>query len=331
MSNKSDNAILESEASFEELLGHVAARPVPSVEDAEMARNAVRAEWLAVTRKRKRRRRFVSLAAAASVLMTLALVIRFALTPPVIAVQVASIEKSFGSIAIYVMGEALQETGDLSAISIGQTIVTGRESGLALAWAGGGSLRIDANSRVAFLSDSAIELVSGAMYFDSMNRNVELEVRTKYGVIRHLGTQYVGRIDSESLSVSVREGRVAVDGLYFDGVAEPRQRLTIIGSARPSVLSISPYGDDWRWVELSAPRADFDGKTIYEFLQWVARETGLTIKYDDPNVKQIVYDDDNTLIGKFDEEPRIALGQGLLSVSLTYVIDLQKGEIIIAE
>jgi len=328
MSNKSDNAILESEASFEELLGHVAARPVPSAEDAEMARNAVRAEWLAVTRKRKRRIRFVSLAAAASVLMTLALVIRFALTPPVIAVQVASIEKSFGSIAIYVMGEALQETGDLSSISIGQTIVTGRESGLALAWAGGGSLRIDANSRVAFLSDSAIELVSGAMYFDSMNQDVELEVRTKYGVIRHLGTQYVGRIESESLSVSVREGRVAVDGLYF-GVAEPRQRLTIIGSARPSVLSISPYGDDWRWVELTAPRVDFDGKTIYEFLQWVARETGLTIKYDDQNVKQIVYDDDNTVKGDIDEEPRIALGQGLLSVTLTYVI--QKGEIIITE
>ena len=331
MSNKSDNAILESEASFEELLGHVAARPMPSVEDADMARNAVRAEWLAVTRKRKRRRQYLSLAAAASILMTLALVIRFALTPPVIAVQVASIEKSFGSIAIYVMGEALQETGDLSSISIGQTIVTGRESGLALAWAGGGSLRIDANSRVAFLSDSAIELVSGAMYFDSMNRNVELEVRTKYGVIRHLGTQYVGRIESESLSVSVREGRVAVDGLYFEGVAEPRQRLTFVGSARPSVLSISPYGDHWRWVELTAPRVDFDGRTIYEFLQWVARETGFTITFADPSVEQTVRDNDNVVWGQVDAEPRIALHQRLLSVGLTYVIDSQKGEIVIAD
>jgi len=330
MSNKSDNAILESEASFEQLLGHVAARPMPSTEDVEMARNAVKAEWLAVTRKRKRRRQFVSLAAAASMLLTLALVIRFALTPPVIAVQVAAIEKSYGSITIYVMGEELQEAADLLSISAGQTIITGKESGLALAWGGGGSLRIDANSRVVFLSDSAIELVSGAMYFDSMNRNVELHVRTKYGVIRHLGTQYMGRIDAESLAVSVREGRVSVDGLYFVGIAERRQRLTFIGSARPNVLSISPYGDAWRWVELTAPQADFDDKTpIFEFLQWVARETGLTITFDDRHVERIVHKE--TLSGKFDAEPRVALGQGLLSASLTYVIDPQKGEIIIAD
>jgi len=329
MSNKSDNAILESEASFEELLGHVAARPMPSAEDVEIARNAVKAEWLAVTRERKRRRQFVSLAAAASVLLTLALVIRFALTPPVIAVQVAAIEKSYGSIAIYVPGEELQEGGDLSSISAGQTIITGKESGLALAWGGGGSLRIDANSRVAFLSDSAIELVSGAMYFDSMNQNVELHVRTKYGVIRHLGTQYMGRIDAESLAVSVREGRVAVDGLNFDEVAEPRQRLTFSGSARPTVLSISPYGDDWRWVELTAPQVDLDGKTAFELLQWVTRETGLTITFDPPSVEQIARE--SFVLGPVDAEPRIALGQGLLSVSLTYGIDSQKGEITIAD
>ena len=331
MSNKSDNAILESEASFEELLGHVAARPMPSVEDVEIARNAVKAEWLAVTRERKRRRQFVSLAAAASVLLTLALVIRFALTPPVIAVQVAAIEKSYGSIAIYVMGEALQEAGDLLSISAGQTIITGKESGLALAWGGGGSLRIDANSRVAFPSDSAIELVSGAMYFDSMNRDVALEVQTKYGVIRHVGTQYMGRIDAESLAVSVREGRVAVEGLSFDGVAEPRERLTFIGSARPSVLSISPYGDDWRWVELTAPPVDLDGKTVFELSQWVARETGFTITFADRSVEQTVRDNDNVVWGPVDAEPRIALRQGLRSVSLTYAIDLQKGEIIIAD
>ena len=329
MSNKSDNAILESEASFEQLLGHVAARPMPSTEDVEMARNAVKAEWLAVTRKRKRRRQFVSLAAAASMLLTLALVIRFALTPPVIAVQVAAIEKSYGSITIYVMGEELQEAADLLSISAGQTIITGKESGLALAWGGGGSLRIDANSRVVFLSDSAIELVSGAMYFDSMNRNVELHVRTKYGVIRHLGTQYMGRIDAESLAVSVREGRVSVDGLYFVGVAERRQRLTFIGSAGPNVLNISPHGDAWRWVELTAPQADFDGKTIFEFLQWVARETGLTITFDPPNVEQTARE--AVVSGPVDAEPRIALRQRLLSASLTYVIDPKKGEIIIAD
>ena len=329
MSDKGDNAILESETSFENLLERVTIRPVPSDEDAEIARSAVRTEWLAATHRRKRQRRFVSLAAAASVLLVIALVARLASTPELIPVQVASIEKSIGS--IYVLGEQsrLQVAGDLSSISAGQTIVTGNASGLGLVWGNGGSLRIDADSRVAFVSASAIELVSGRMYFDSMSSNVNLDVRTEFGVIRHLGTQYIGRVDSQSLSVSVREGRVSVDGLYFDPVAEQRQRLTITGNTRPQVLSISPYGDEWTWIEVTAPRSDFNGKTIYEFLQWVARETGLTIEFDDPDVERLVRE--NILKGQVDAEPRIALRQRMLVADLRYDIDLKKGVIHIAD
>ncbi len=329
MSDKGDNAILESETSFEDLLGRVATRPMPSAGDIEIARSAVRAEWLAVTHKRKRQRRFVSLAAAASVLLVIALVARFAITPAIIPVQVASIDKSIGS--IYVLGEQsrLQVTGDLSSISAGQTIVTGKASGLGLVWGNGGSLRIDADSRVAFVSASAIELLSGRMYFDSMNSDVDLDVRTEFGVIRHSGTQYMGSVDSQSLSVSVREGRVSVDGLYFEGVAEQRERLTITGNSRPQILSISPHGEQWRWIELTAPPTNFDGKTIDEFLQWVARETGLTIEFDDPDVERMVRE--KTLQGQVDAEPRIALRQGLLTADLSYDIDLKRGVIRIAD
>ena len=329
MSDKGDNAILDSEISFENLLGRVAIRPMPSEGDTKLARSAVRAEWLAVTHRHKRQRRFVFLAAAASVLLVVALVARFASTPEIIPVQVASIDKSIGS--IYVLGEQsqLQVAGDLPSISAGQTIVTGKESGLGLVWGSGGSLRIDADSRVEFVSSSAIELVSGRLYFDSMNSNVDLDVRTEFGVIRHQGTQYIGRVDSQSLSVSVREGRVSVDGLYFDPVAEQHQRLTITGSARPQILSISPYGDEWSWIEVTAPPTDFNGKTIYEFLQWVARETGLTIEFDNPDIERMVRK--NTLKGQVDAEPRIALRQRMLIADLRYDIDLKKGVIHIAD
>ena len=330
MSDKGDNAILESETSFEDLLGRATARPMPSAEDTEIARRAVRAEWLAVTHKRKGQRRFVSVAVAASALLVLALVTRLAFTPAIIPVQVASIDKSIGS--IYVLGEEsrLQESGDLSSISAGQTIVTGKASGLGLVWGNGGSLRIDADSRVAFVSPSAIELVSGRMYFDSMNSKADFDVQTEFGVIRHVGTQYIGSVNSQSLSVSVRDGRVSVDGFYFDEVAEQHQSLTIKGSARPQVSSISPYGDEWSWIEVMAPPTNFHGKTtIYEFLQWVARETGLTIEFDDPGVKQIAQVE--TLDGQVDREPRSALRQRLLTAELSYEIDLDKGVILIAD
>ncbi len=329
MSDKGDNAILESETSFEDLLGRVPARPMPSAGDTEIARRAVRAEWLAVTHKRKGQRRFVSVAVAASALLVLVLVTRLAFTPAIIPVQVASIDTSIGS--IYVLGEEsrLQESGDLSSISAGQTIVTGKASGLGLVWGNGGSLRIDANSRVAFVSPSAIELVSGRMYFDSMNSKADFAVQTEFGVIRHVGTQYIGSVDSQSLSVSVREGRVLVDGFYFDPVADQHQSLIIKGSARPQVWSISPFGDEWSWIEVMAPPTNFHGKTIYEFLQWVARETGLTIEFDDPDVERMVQV--KTLKGEVDAKPRAALRQRLLTADLSYNIDLEKGVIHIAD
>ena len=338
MSNSGENAILEaeksvqdlSEKSFEELMGHASPRPAPSAEDAEKARAEVRAEWLTVTNKHKRKRRFISYAAAASVLLALGMVVNLLNAPAVSVVQVASIDKSTGS--IYVLGEQsrLQATGSLSSIAAGQTIVTGEDSGLGLAWGGGGSLRIDANSRVTFVSAAAIELESGRVYFDSMDVDAELEIRTEYGTVTHVGTQYMTSIDKRSLSVSVRDGRVAVDGLYYQDIAEERERLTLTGSARPEVLSILPYGEAWKWIEATTPVVSFDGKTLFEFLEWVARETGFEIEFDDPKIERMARTE--TYSGDVDVEPRVALQQQLPTFNLDYDdLGFEKGVIRIVE
>ena len=258
------------------------------------------------------------------------MVVNFTNTPPISAVQVASIDKSIGS--IYVLGEQsrLQAAGNLSSIAAGQTIVTGKDSGLGLSWGGGGSLRIDADSRVTFVTPTAIALESGRVYFDSMDVDVELEIQTEFGSVRHLGTQYMTTIGKQSLSVSVRDGKVAVDGLYYDEVAEAREQLTLSGRARPQVLSILPYGDEWSWVETTAPLNSFDGKTIYEFLQWVARETGFEIEFEDPEIEQMALIE--TFGGEVSAEPRVALRQGLLLFGLDYEDrGIEKGVIRIVE
>ena len=330
MSYKGENAILESEKSFEDLLGHAPPRPAPSTADIDKARTAVRAEWLNITHKRRRQRRFVSFAAAAAVLVALAIVVNYTNMPVVSAAQVASIDKSIGS--IYVLGEQsrLQATGNLSSIAAGQTIITGEDSGLGLLWGDGGSLRIDADSRVTFVSAEAIELESGRVYFDSLDLDVTLEIQTKFGSVTHLGTQYITSVGKQSLTVSVRNGRVSVDGLYYDEVAEELQQMTLSGSARPEVLSILPYGDHWSWVEATAPLNSFDGKTIYELLQWVARETGIEIEFDNAKTERIALE--KTLTGDVDAEPRIALKQGLLMFGLDYDdLGFEKGVIRIVD
>ena len=329
MSNDGDNAILESEKSFEDLLGRASPRRAPTADDTVAAKDAVHAEWLVVIHKRKRRRRFASFAAAASVLLAIAIIINVINAPLVKQPQVASINQSLGS--IYVLGEQsrLQATGNLSSISAGQTIVTGKESGLGLAWGSGGSLRIDADSRVTFVSATVIKLESGRVYFDSMNLEAQLEVHTKHGVVTHLGTQYMSSVSAQSLSVSVREGSVSVDGLYYDGIAEERQRLTLTGSARPEVLNISPFGDEWAWVEATAPPTSFDGKTVFEFLQWVARETGFEIEFESASVETVART--SFLSGDVDSEPRVALRQRLLTTDLDYDLEFEKGVIHIVE
>ena len=282
-----------------------------------------------VSHRGKRLRRFVSFAAAASVLLGFAIIFNVINAPLVTPVQIAAIDRSLGS--IYVLGEQsrLQATGDLSSIAAGQTIVTGTKSGLGLAWGGGGSLRIDADSRVTFVSATVIELESGRIYFDSMNLDVVFEVHTKHGVVTHMGTQYMSEVSPQSLTVSVREGQVSVDGLYFDEIAEDRQQLTLNGSARPEVLSIARHGDNWEWVEETAPAASFDGKTVFEFLQWVARETGFKIEFQNDRVKTVA--ETKHLHGEVDSKPRVALRQRLLTTALDYDLEFEKGVIHIVE
>ena len=111
-------------------------------------------------------------AIAATVLLGAFLAFDSFRTPVIDIVQVGTIEKSVGP--VYVLGEQseLRETGDLSNVVAGQTIVTGDGAGLALAWGRGGSIRVDEHTRVQFTDDQAIFLESGRVYFDSQSSTV---------------------------------------------------------------------------------------------------------------------------------------------------------------
>lgn len=327
--NEITDKTLESEQSFEELLGRASPRPMPSDDDTRIVRGAVEAEWQAVTRQRMRRRRFVSLAAAATILLALAIVINVVQVPTVQPVQVAAIDRSIGS--IYVLGaqSELEPTDDLSSISAGQTIVTGADSGLGLEWGAGGSLRVGEDSKITFVATGEIELVSGAVYFDSigMPENETLLVRTGHGDVTHVGTRYIVMSGQDELTVSVRDGRVVVDGLHHDATVEEGQRVDLVGSAMPAVLNISAYGDDWAWVEATAPTKSFDGELVLTLLEWVAYETGLELRIDGPTAVRVV--NDFHLIGDYDSEPRVALRQGLTAAGLKFRIE--DGVIIITD
>ncbi|MGB5449753.1 MAG: FecR family protein [Woeseiaceae bacterium] len=317
-----------TDEALEQLLKRATRRPMPSPADEATVRRAVRAEWQDVSGRHQSRRRLVSFAIAASVVISVFAVFNLFRLPVVEAVQVASIEKSFGS--VYLLGESseLRETRDLSNVVSGQTIVTGSQAGIGLAWGNGGSMRMDENTRVEFVNDETVYLKSGRIYFDSSppaliagisaGDSAEFVVQTDLGEVAHVGTQFMTGMNAGTLTVSVREGQVAVEGVYHSEVASSGEQLTLSGRQRPAVLSIGRSGESWEWVNRTSPSANVDGKTLHEFLLWACRELGLEIEWEG-QAEEVARD--AILRGRIDTEPADALRQRLATAALEWHID----------
>ncbi len=321
---------------LEDLLRRASPRPVPSPEDEAAVRALVQSEWLAVAGSRRRRRRVMQLALAASVVLAVFAAFNAFRIQPVAPIEVGTIAKSFGP--VYVLGESseLRETKELANIVVGQTIVTGSDAGLAIAWANGGSLRVDENTRLAFLDDASVRLEAGRVYYDSVlppyqsnsaaDTSEALVLETQHGEIRHVGTQYMVYVDQQDLIVSVREGRVDIDGRYHSQTARSGQRVTLSGPVLPTVLSIGRNGGDWAWIDRTTPATDVEGKSLHEYLIWACREMGLELIYEGGAEARA---QDAGLRGIIDIRPSEALPLRLASVDLRWRIE--KGVIYISD
>ncbi len=317
---------LRSERVLEELLGKAPPRPTPPQQDEELIRQAVRAEWDQVTKRRIRTRRVTQFALAASVLLAVFVGLN-ALRGPVDGKQLqqlASIEKQFGIITM---------------LNDGQAVETGQEAGLTLAWNDGGSLRLDQNTRAEFESGSEIYLQSGRIYFDSMPSGIptvrtdsdkaKLTIRTDAGTVRHFGTQFITQTDGNELSVMVREGRVSIEGSHVNKTATVTvgQKLTVTRDGQTTVHDVDVSGGDWKWIEKTSPSFTLDNRPIIEFLTWVSRETGQPLRFTSSTVEDIVKEKE--LRGVVDKEPSLALPFYMQLTGLKW--DIKDGVIVVGD
>lgn len=319
---------IHNEDELERLLGEASPRPTPSPEDEAAVRLAVRAEWSQLTSARTRRRRVMAFAMAATVLVGVFGIFNAFRTPPIEIIEVAKIERSDGPVRMLAQSAPLPDADDLNVVMSGQTIVTGAQAGIALAWGNGGSLRIDENTHIEFTSDNSVYLQRGGIYFDSipsplMAATVASEpggfsVQTDHGHIKHIGTQFMARAEQNSLTVSVREGEVAIDGPFHDQNAAAGQQVTLKGRQMPETLSDSGFGERWSWIERTSPAVNVDGRSVHEFLLWASRELGLALVFE--GTAEDVARGAN-LFGTIDTRPSIALGQGLDMAAFSYRID----------
>jgi len=274
------------------LLEAAGPRPTAPKEREDRVQDAARAHWRRSLEAAPRRRTpawIVAALAAAAVLVIVAAWELWSLGQrrPGGDIVIATLLRSEGSIRRIGGTPPGGDGGPLragDALAPGTSVETAPDGRAALALADGSSLRIDSGSRVRLLAGPTLELEQGAIYVDSgpgQGRRAFLEVRTRLGVVRDIGTQFEVRLAADELWVSVREGlaTLATAGRSFGATAGTR--LVAGGTGVESRPLEHP---DWSWVLDIAPAFAMDGKTLHEYLAWLARETGWRIEFADPGI-----------------------------------------------
>jgi ferric-dicitrate binding protein FerR (iron transport regulator) len=155
-----------------------------------------------------------------------------------------------------------------------------------LAWPGGATVRVDADTRLA-LADGRVTLAAGAIYVDgdAATAGTAPEVATPLGLVRHLGTRYEVRVAPERLQVTVRDGRVEVASGDERMAADGGERLTVVPGGAVARERVATYGEAWAWLDALAPALHIDGRRVDEFVAAVARETGRDVRYATPDAR----------------------------------------------
>ncbi len=247
---------MNEEEQVRRLLEEAGPRPEVPPEDLAKIKAAFRAEWQEHVRQRRSPDRRLWLLAA-SILLVIGL--GWWLWPAP-STTVARVETS---------GETINAGAKLEA----------HEAPATFRLAGGSSLRLDAGSRVRLVSASEIRLESGAVYLDSEGTGT-VAVHTPLGVVTELGTQFEVRLLGSAVRVRVREGAVRVESHRADAGTE----LTLQADGSVTRSRIAAYGPLWNWVLKAAPPLQIEGLTLEEVLARVVRETGWTVRYEDPRV-----------------------------------------------
>lgn len=306
----------ETSDRIEALLEKAAPRPAPPQSIEEDVRASVRSEWTLTTRERRRRRMAFGLAAAATVTLALAVSFSGLRQAGVAPVEVAKIDRGMGTLYVQSDKSGQLEAVDTTSIVSGQILTTGEDSAAGLTWLTGGSLRVDGGTRLEFVAADEVFLHSGRVYFDSFGAEKQdgLSVRSPHGAVSHVGTQYMTESNAASLIVSVREGEVSIDGTYHEKTVFEGQRAQLTGSAQPSVTNTTGAGAEWQWIEAVSPNISVDDMSVFDFLNWVGRETGHAVQFASADAEAMAR---STLLkGAVNAEPRVELRLRMMTVDL---------------
>lgn len=174
------------------------------------------------------------------------------------------------------------QTGD--TVRTGDTLRTADGQLLSVALTDGTSLRLASNTSLQLDEKRSFTLLTGIIYADSgptVSGTSPLEVRTGLGLVTDVGTQFLVSYRDAVLNIAVREGRVDVSDSRATYTAPAGHRMTLQATGEVSRGKISATDSAWDWVSEVAPAFDIQASSLFDFLTWVARETGKELIFTD--------------------------------------------------
>lgn len=204
------------------------------------------------------------------------------------AVETATVLAVYGADPSSISAPAEATTlAEAQILYTGDVVTTNGEQRVVLALAGGAVVRLDRASVLELASSRDLTLAAGALYVDAGPDAESLAVRTPFGIARDIGTRFEARLRGDGLRVLVREGMVAVDQGADIHEAGAGQALTVDSRGAVTRGAIAPDDPAWAWLLDAASPFELEGATLEALLDWVSRETGWRIAYQDAALEQM--------------------------------------------
>ncbi len=193
----------------------------------------------------------------------------------------------------FVRGTLHADNGEVASrgrlLEAGSVLMTPADGMASIRFRTGARVVLDVSSRVV-IGSNAVELEAGRVYVDA-DGAARLTVVTPEFEVRDIGTQFeVGVGPAGSAWVALREGRVDVQSadhrvsmMARDGVGE-LARFEGTALARREALTSTDVR--WQWQREGRAPLQLDGTSVYEYLHWMARDTGHQLQFASRAVEQ---------------------------------------------
>lgn len=261
-----------------ELLQSTGKRPAPPKAFMTEVEQNTRAAWqqAVVADKKRRQMQWLSGVAAAACLVLTLVVALPQPTPPLH--SIASVRTQSGDVTL----EANQP------LVAGSTVATG-EGQLTLELTDRTLIMLSANSELQLVGASELVLQRGQVFVDSPDHTTQVLIRTPFGDVTDIGTQYQIAVSQEALQVSMREGLTEINtrnGIVRASVNRDQGDVVRVHQLGVDRSQLALNDASWQWVRQGYEDFQLQQASVDDLLAWASRVTATRVEFANKTVAE---------------------------------------------